>query len=138
VSRRSQAKRARRNKRRATRDSRWLPETVLGELSDDIDLAAALESFDARITERGWTFDEDLSDYESALWTYAPSAAEVADEDIASVTTIVLTADDGTEAAHVVFVGTADDYEFELDELFDSLDVIEAYRVGDAVPEFSS
>jgi hypothetical protein len=136
VSRRSQAKQARRNKRRAARDSRWLPETVLDGLSDDIELAAALESFDARIAERGWTFDEDLSDDESALWTYAPSAAEVADEDIASVTTIVLTADDGTEAAHVVFVGTADDYEFELDELFDSLDVIEAYRVGEPMPEF--
>jgi hypothetical protein len=136
VSRRSQAKQARRNKRRAARVSRWLPETVLDGLSDDIEVAAALESFDARIAERGWTFDEDLSDDESALWTYAPSAAEVADEDIASVTTIVLTADDGTEAAHVVFVGTADDYEFELDELFDSLDVIEAYRVGEPMPEF--
>ena len=38
------------------------------------------------------------------------------------MTTIVLTAEDGTELAHVVFVGTADDYEFELDELFDHLD----------------
>ena len=49
----------------------------------------------------------------------------------------MLTAEDGTEAAHVVFVGTADDYEFELDELFVNLDGIEAYRLGDAVPKFS-
>ena len=57
--------------------------------------------------------------------------------DIAAVTTIVLTADEAREVAHVVFVGTADDYEFDLEELFGSLDGIEAYRVGDPLPEFS-
>ena len=76
--RRAHAKKARRNKRRAARDARWLPATVLDGLSDDIELAAALEQFDERITERGWAFDEELSDDESALWYYPPSAAEVA------------------------------------------------------------
>ena len=47
------------------------------------------------------------------------------------VTSIVLTADDGGDVAHVVFVGTEDDYQFDLDEFFEHLDVIEGYRLGD-------
>jgi hypothetical protein len=35
-----------------------------------------------------------------------------------------------------VFVGTADDYQFDLEELFEHLDVIEGYRVGDPAPTF--
>ena len=57
--------------------------------------------------------------------------------DRVSVTTIVMSADDDGEIAHVVFVGTADDYQFELKELFDHLDVIEAYRLAEPVPQFS-
>ena len=49
-----------------------------------------------------------------------------------------MSADDRGEIAHVVFVGTADDYQFELKELFDHLDVIEAYRLTDPVPQFSA
>ena len=136
-SRTAEAKKARRNKRRAVRDASWIPETVFDELSDDIELAALLESFDERITQRGWTFDDDLSDDEAVLWTFPPTAAEVSDEEVVPVTTIAITADDTGELAHVVFVGTADDYQFELDELFDVLDVIEAYRLGDPLPVFS-
>jgi hypothetical protein len=135
VSKRSQAKQARRNKRRAAKDARWIPDTVFDALSDDIELAAVLEGFDARITERGWEFDEENSDEESALWTYPPSAGDVAD-DVAAATTVVLSADEDAEIAHVVFAGTADDYQFNLDELFDSIDRIEAYRIGDAIPSF--
>lgn len=104
-------------------------------LSDDIELAATLEAFDERITERGWVFDEELSDEESALWFYPPSHADVLDPDeLVSVTTIVVTAD----VAHVVFVGTADDYQFDLDEIFDAVAVIEAYRMGDPAPNFDT
>lgn len=136
MSRKSQAKQARRNKRRAARDARWLPDTVLDGLSEDIEIAAVLERFDERITERGWVFDEEASDEESALWAYPPSASTVDGDDLAGATTIVMTADDGSQIVHVVFVGTADDYQFDLEELFDNLDAIEAYRVGGAIPEF--
>jgi hypothetical protein len=109
---------------------------VFDALSDDIELAAVLEGFDSRITERGWEFDDENSDDESALWTFPPSTADVGDDDVAAATTVVLIADEDAEIAHVVFAGTADDYQFNLDELFDCIDRIEAYRVGDAIPSF--
>jgi len=136
VSKKSQAKKERRKKRRAARDARWLPDQVFDGLAEDIEVAATLESFDARITERGWVFDEEASDDESALWTYPPSAFELAGEDVAPVTTILLLADEDAEIAHVVFAGTIDDYQFEFDELFAVLDRIEAYRVGQQLPQF--
>ena len=74
-SKNSEAKQARRKKRRASQDVRWIPDTVLDGLSDDIELAAVLEKFDERITERGWVFDEELSDEESALWYFISSTA---------------------------------------------------------------
>jgi len=136
VSRKSQAKQARRKKRQAAQNSRWIPETVLDELADDIELAAVLEQLDARITERGWVFDEELSDEESALWYFIPSTAEVRnDEDVVPVTTIAMTSEEA-DVVHVVFVGTADDYQFGLDELFENLDVIEDYRMGNPIPQF--
>ncbi|MGY4654294.1 hypothetical protein [Mycobacterium sp. URHB0021] len=131
------AKQARRKKRRAARDARWIPGTVFEGLSDEIEFAAVLERIDERITERGWVFDEELSDDDSALWFFPPSRAEVTDEEVVPATTIVLAADDGSEVAHVVFVGTADDYQFGLDELFDHLDVIESHRHGQPRPDFS-
>ena len=136
-SRKAEAKKARRNKRRAVRDASWLPQSTLDELSDDIGIAAVLEEIDQRITQRGWIFDDELSDDESALWSYPPSAADIADDEVVSVTTIVMSADDDGKIAHVVFVGTADDYQFDLKELFEHLDVIEAYRLADPVPQFS-
>ena len=35
-----------------------------------------------------------------------------------------------------IFVGTSADYQFNLDELFEHIDVIEAYRMGDPAPVF--
>ncbi|WP_094289000.1 hypothetical protein [Mycobacterium lehmannii] len=136
MSKRSDAKKARRRKRQAARNERWIPDTVMDALTEETATAAVLEAFDERITERGWVFDDELSDEESALWFYPPSQAEVPDEDLVSVTTVVLTADDDADVAHVVFVGTADDYQFNFDELFESLDVVEAYRLGDPAPTF--
>jgi hypothetical protein len=136
VSRKSQAKQARRKKRRAAQSARWIPDTVLDGLSDDIGLAAVLERLDERITERGWVFDEELSDEESALWYFIPSTAEVPDDgEVVPVTTIAMTSDD-SDVVHVIFVGTADDYQFGLDELFENLDVIEGYRFGSPIPSF--
>ena len=137
MSRKSQAKQARRKKRQAAQNSRWIPDTVLEGLSDDIELAAVLERLDERITERGWVFDEELSDDESALWHFIPSTAEVPDDgDVVPVTTIAMTSDD-VDVVHVVFVGTADDYQFGLEELFENLDAIEGYRIGSPIPPFA-
>ncbi|OBG17631.1 hypothetical protein A5765_05850 [Mycolicibacterium celeriflavum] len=138
MSRRSDAKKARRRKRQVARNERWVPDGVMDALTDQTATAAVLEAFDARITERGWVFDDELSDEESALWFYPPSHADVPDEDLVNVTTIVLTADDVADVVHVVFVGTADDYQFDFEELFDSVEVIEAYRLGDPPPSFAS
>ncbi|BBY44546.1 hypothetical protein [Mycolicibacterium celeriflavum] len=138
MSRRSDAKKARRRKRQVARNERWVPDGVMHALTDQTATAAVLEAFDARITERGWVFDDELSDEESALWFYPPSHADVPDEDLVNVTTIVLTADDVADVVHVVFVGTADDYQFDFEELFDSVEVIEAYRLGDPPPRFDN
>lgn len=136
MSKRTDAKKARRRKRQAARNQRWVPDDVMDALTGDVELAAVLEHVDERITERGWMFDDELSDEESALWYYPPSHADMPDEDLVDVTTIVLTAEEGGEIAHVVFVGTDDDYQFGLDELFECLDVIEGYRLGDPAPKF--
>ncbi|SEH50691.1 hypothetical protein SAMN04489835_0682 [Mycolicibacterium rutilum] len=136
MSRNSERKKARRRKRQAARDERWLPAGVMDAVAEQTTTAAVLEAFDERITERGWVFDDEVSDEESALWFFPPSHAEVPDEELVTVTTIVLTAEEAADIAHVVFVGTADDYQFDFDELFASLDVIEAYRLGDPAPTF--
>jgi hypothetical protein len=123
-------KTSRRSPRADTSDSR--------ELAIASAYVSPVPGLDERITERGWVFDEELSDEESVLWSFPPSEAEVPDEDVVPVTTIALTSDESGELAHVVFVGTADDYQFEVDELFDHLDVIESYRLGDPFPEVGS
>ena len=90
MSRQSDAKKARRNKRRATRDARWIPEPLLEELvTAEAPIAAELELFDERITERGWTFDEEQSEEDFAAWFYVPSAAYVTEPHHATVTRIV-------------------------------------------------
>jgi hypothetical protein len=136
VSRKSQAKQARRKKRQSVQNSRWIPDAVLDGMSEDIEMAAVLEGLDERITKRGWAFDEELSDDESALWYFIPSTAEVPDDgEVVPVTTIAMTSEDA-DVVHVVFVGTSDDYQFGLEELFENIDVIEGYRIGDQIPEF--
>src|SRR5947199_6263282 len=96
-------------------------------------IATDLEAFDQRVTERGWTFDEDESDEEFAFWFYEPSSADVDDDDddVAPVTTIWMSADEDAEIVHLMLAGTADESEFTPAELFEHLDAIEAYRAGD-------
>lgn len=137
MSRKSEAKKARRNKRRAVQSSNWLPGQVLDDLvATQAAIATDLEAFDQRITERGWTFDEDESDEDFVFWFYEPSGADVGNDDLAPVTTIYLAADEDATVVHLLFVGSSDDYEFSPDEIFDHLDAIEAYRVGDPPPSF--
>lgn len=138
MSRKSEAKKARRNKRRAAQSSNWLPDQVLDDLvATQATIATDLEALDQRITERGWTFDEDESDEDFVFWFYEPSGAEVGDDDLAPVTTIYLAADEDATVVHLLFVGSSDDCEFAPDEIFDHLGAIEAYRIGDPRPEFT-
>jgi len=137
-SKKAEAKKARRNKRRAVRDTRWIPDSVIEDLATlHATVAADLQAFDERITERGWDFDDELSDDELAIWYFAPSQAEIDDESIQAVTGICLTAADDAEIVHLMFVGTDDDIRLTPAELFENIDAIEAYRVGEARPEFN-
>ena len=136
MSRRSDQKKARRKKRQAARDQAWLPAGV-GEAVADV--VADLEDFDARLTERGWQFNdpEHPDDEIGVSWFWPPSFVEVEDaEEVIAATVIALLEDEGGEVAHVLLAGTADDYQFDLDELFDHIDVIEAHRMGAAPPVF--
>jgi hypothetical protein len=131
LSRRSEAKRARRDKRRATRDVNWIPDAVLEEMVDGVELVEDLETFDARITERGWTFDDDQSDEDFVIWFYPPSGAAVG-EGVEPVTTIWMHVTENAEIVHVILVGTADDRQMTPDDFFEKIDAIEAYRSGDS------
>ncbi|MHC9291198.1 hypothetical protein ACRCUN_01965 [Mycobacterium sp. LTG2003] len=133
MSKQSAAKKARRKKRQASRDARWVPDEVVQQLSEIQDAVVAdLAEFDERITERGWTFDEEESDDNFAIWFYEPSGSEV--EDGIPVTSLWLDAAEDGELVHVTFVGTVDKITFTHEDLFENLDAIEAYRVGDPTP----
>lgn len=137
MSRQSEAKKARRNKRRAVRASNWLPDNVLDDLvTTQAAIATDLEAFDQRLTVRGWEFDEEESDEEFAFWYYAPSSSNVDDDEVAPVTTIWMSADEDAEIVHLILAGTAEDSEFTPEELCAHLDAIEAYRAGDPAPKF--
>ena len=58
-------------------------------------------------------------------------------ESIQAVTGICLTAADDAEIVHLMFVGTDDDIRLTPAELFENIDAIEAYRVGEARPDFN-
>jgi len=128
---RTDAKKARRSKRRAKRDANWIPDTVLEGIVEDVELVEGLESFDSRITKRGWTFDDDQSDEEFVIWFYPPSGAEVG-EGLEPVTTIWMHVAENAEVVHLIMVGTATDEPMTPDEFFERVDAIEAYRSGDS------
>jgi hypothetical protein len=144
VSRNSDAKKARRKKRQATRDVRWMPDEVKDVLDDvDVELAQAVETFDEWLTTRGWTFDAEFSTDTLISWFYEPSAAAVADEGYEPVTRIWITAsgedDDFPEAVKAVLVGTGGESDGKLytvapEVLLAHIESIESYRPGDAVP----
>lgn len=137
MSRHSDAKTARRRKRQAARSPDRIPAAAGEQVAEELEIAADLEDFDDRLIARGWVSVEDVDDGVSIAWYWPPSDAEVDDEDEqATATVILLTPDDGGEVAHAVFVGTSDDYQFGLDELFEYLDAIEAYRIGNPLSRF--
>lgn len=148
MSRHSDAKKARRKKRQAARDARWIPEPVmdalLGDQFDDgpSELEKAVEAFDGWLVDRGWAFDEEFSTETMLSWFFAPSAAEFADEQFEPVTRIWITSsggdDDFPDRATAVLVGTGGDqgqlYTVEPEALMRNIGPIEDYRPGGAVP----
>lgn len=130
------AKKARRRKRQATRGQAGIPDDVSQRVAE---IVSDLEDFDARLTERGWVFGDDSDEVDEevgVLWFWPPSYAEVADSEMATATVIALIEAEGGDIAHVVFVGADDDYQFGLEELFEHIETIEAYRIGEPLPVF--
>ncbi len=143
MSRSSDAKKARRKKRQAHRDDRWIPGDVKDTLDDvDVELAQAVETFDEWLTTRGWTFDAEFSTDTLISWFFEPSAAAVADERYEPVTRIWITAsgedDDFPEGVKAVLVGTGEDqgalYTVAPEVLLAHIDSVESYRPGDTTP----
>ncbi|OFJ51077.1 hypothetical protein [Mycolicibacterium grossiae] len=136
MSRSSSAKKARRRKRVASRNARWVPSDVHADLS-------TVEALDAQLTGRGWEFDEEYSTDEFVTWFYPPSAAEFDDEETEPVTRIWVT---DVRRPQVILVGsTASDAAYGLDadgldaddpeaDLAGALAEIEGYRAGDPRP----
>ena len=125
MSKRSEAKKARRRKRQSAKGPRWTPGAA-----DD------LEVVDDALTGNGWEFDVEYSNDDMATWFYPPSGIDTDDDAVESVTRIWLTEDDEW---HVILVGSGPDgvdYVFAADSLLDNLESIEAYRAGGPVPEF--
>jgi len=136
-SKKAEAKKARRQKRMAARDAAWMPDDVIADfVATQAAIATDLEAFDARITERGWVFDEDESDEDFVFWLYEASGADIGEDELAPVTTIWMSADEDGGIVHLLLVGTTEDSEFTPEEFFERIDSIEAYRVGDPPPAF--
>jgi hypothetical protein len=133
VSKRGDAKKARRKKRQSA--VRRVPAEVMDQLAAIPDgIVADLAEFDERITARGWTFDDEESDDNYAIWFHEPSGADVADG--LPVTSLWLDAAEDGALVHVVFVGSVEQHVLTHDALFAHLGAIEAYRSGDALPAF--
>ncbi len=132
MSKRGDAKKARRKKRQA---AVRVPAVIMDQLAAIPDgIVADLAEFDERITARGWTFDEEESNDDYAVWFFEPSGAEVADG--LPVTSLWLDAAEDGAIVRVVLVGTTAQHPFTHPQLFRQLDAIEAYRAGDTVPQF--
>lgn len=118
MSKRSEAKKARRRKRQAAKGPRW------SGPADD------LAAVDDELTERGWEFDVDHSTDEMVTWYYPPSGIDTDDESVETVTRLWLTED---EEWHLILAGSGEeslDYVFDAEALLEHLDAIEAYRAG--------
>lgn len=143
MSRRSEAKKARRRKRTRARDLR----RRVGEILDDL---LSVAGIDEALTDRGWEFDVDNSTDEVATWYFADSAVDPdgpALPDTAEPVTRIWVAalDEDVEDRdidwHVIFVGgdaEGVDYVFSPEALLENLAVIEDYRYGDPAPDFDA
>ena len=145
MSRDSQAKKARRRKRHASRDAAWLPlpvfEDVLSAEAESDEIGEAVAAVDDWITGRGWVLDTDNAGDHLVSWFYPPSAAEFDDDHREPVTRIwiVVEEDDGelvlTFGAALVGADNGDGvYLLDPQTLPDDIGAIEAYRPGLPLP----
>jgi len=157
VSRSSEAKRARRRKRHAGRDSTWVPEALFGELlaerAQDAEedagpdagpeaVADAVAGVDEMMTGRGWVLDEASIGNDLVSWVYPPSAVESADRSVEPVTRMWIAVHEDDSEVELTFgatlagSGPADDgpHRLDPDRLADALAALEAYRAGDPPP----
>lgn len=135
---RKAAKRARRKKRQAARDSTWVADSVYHDLLGD-PVAEAVAGVDEVMAERGWVVDDASVGDDMVSWVYPPSAAEFDDPAVEQVTRIWIRHDGAAElefGATVVGSGPADGglYRLEPDRLGDALEALESYRPGDPRP----
>jgi len=154
---RKAAKRARRRKRQAARDSSWVPEPLYHELiapqvrdegedstADTDPVAEAVAGVDEVMADRGWVLDAASLSEGLVSWVYPPSAVDFEDRAVEPVTRIWIAVRGGDEAvlalgATVVGSGAADGepYRIEADRLGDALVALESYRAGDPRPVLS-
>ena len=113
---------ARRKKRLASRNERWLSPDAHAEV-EGVALIANT------IIPRGWIFDAESSTGDVISWYYPPSHVEVDDDAVESVTRIWLS--DPAEP-HVLLAGSSEDdgtdLTFGVDELFARIAAIESHR----------
>lgn len=139
MSRSSDAKKARRRKRRAARDAYWVPQSALDRMQADDDridaIDEAMADIDDWLTTRGWVFDTETTDVIS--WFYPPSAAQFDDDDLEPVTRIWITLDEDDDEVVLEFgsvlVGSGADgepYVLDPDSLEENIAALEAYRPG--------
>lgn len=145
MSRQSDAKQARRKKRKAAQDAAWIPENIYTELvaADDDPIAEAVADIDEVLASRDWVLDVDGSEH-LVSWFYPPSAAECDDEDREPVTRMWITVAEDDDAVALEFgavlVGSGPDddtYLLDPESLDNEIAALEAYRPGLPRPEFS-
>jgi hypothetical protein len=146
MSRKSQAKQARRKKRQAARDASWIPEPAFEELVGADDTADAIgeavAAIDEWLSSRGWGLDSESAE-NLVSWFYPPSAVESDDEEREPVTRIWITVVENDEEVVLEFgaalVGAGGDdetYVLDPETLAEGIAALEAYRPGLPRPEF--
>lgn len=145
MSKKSDAKKARRRKRLAARNEAWIPAPIFDELVDTDDTAdaigEAIADIDEWISARGWELDRDNTE-DLVSWVYPPSAASFDDGSREPVTRVWITVTEDDDAVVLEFgallVGDgADDepYLVDPDTLENDIAELEAYRPGSPRPE---
>lgn len=141
MSRDSQAKKARRRKRRAARDAAWLPEPVFEQTMADEDrldaIDVAIAQVDDWLAPKGWTLDPTTDTPGLVSWVYPPSAAQFDDPDLEPVTRLWFALAEGEDEVVLEFgsvlvgFGLDDDpLVLSPDKLAEDVDALEGYRPG--------